>query len=145
MKIQRQLPQFENEKALFVVAGKQSGVLYYVSNGQIHELETVRVATPHYSDKEGFFATRTRGGVMFSGAVREVKKQEIRKRFSKNLAKSVKRHASNKDFVYLFVSRQMSEEILHALPVAARKRVKKIYFGNLAEFHPFDILRRVKT
>lgn len=84
MKISNQLPQFKDQRVLFVVVGRQSGILYLAENGEIDSIQTIQQPTPRYTDREGFFSSMRRGYFSRSGSVYENDKvQQTRKFFKK--------------------------------------------------------------
>lgn len=146
MKIKRQLPQFKDSKTLIIVAGQQSAVLYCAYKGEIKEIDRIHIETPVYSDREGFFATRTkRQGVARSGAVYENKKDELNNRFAKELSNRILKLDKFEKFsqFYLCASRPTVNLILDKMSNPQKNKIAKKTFGNLIELHPFNILERL--
>ncbi len=83
MKITRDLPQFQNKKALIVVTGFHEADFYIVAMARMEKIGEFKLLYPHYSDKEGFFETAGHGKVLESGSVLEKDKVESRRRFFK--------------------------------------------------------------
>ena len=63
MRIKIDLPQFKTEKALLLVTGDQSGVLYFATKGEIEKIAEFKEEIPRYSDKEGSFMVRIKQGL----------------------------------------------------------------------------------
>ncbi len=145
MKISQKLPQFDREKALFVVTGKQEAKFYLVSKGKIKEIDSFKVEKPVYSDREGWFKRRARGFVMGSGAPLEPKKQKVIKDFLKKLKKNLKKTLSrNKvDAIYLFSPRYLSARVRKTLPSSARKKIRLTIDGEYYFEHPFKLLEKI--
>jgi protein required for attachment to host cells len=146
MKIKRQLPQFKDKKTLIIVAGQQSAVLYNAHNGEIKEIDRIHIETPVYSDREGFFATRTRRqGTARSGAVYENKKDETQRRFAKELNSKVQNLEKTNRFdqFYMCAPRPTASLILDKISNPLKDKIVKKVYGNLIEFHPFNILERL--
>lgn len=145
MKISKKLPQFDREKALFVVAGKQEAKFYLVFRGGIKEIDSFKIEKPRYSDREGWFKRRARGFVMGSGAPLEPKKQKIIKDFLKELERRTKKIFSGDRFesVYLFSPHYLLARVKKALPGRARKKLKLTVDGEYYFQHPFLLLEKI--
>ena len=146
MKIQQQLPQFNHENALLIVAGKQTGVLYHAAEGRIEKLEALEEETPRYSDREGFFASGSGAKPFTSGAVYEENKQEIIKKFAKKLSREADRIVRDKNInaVYLFTPDYTTHELNQDLSREVQSKIKHTFLGNYADLHPFKLLGKIQ-
>jgi len=142
MKIKKQLPQFDEHPALLIVLGGREGVFYFAKDGQIEQVGSSSVSVPKYSDNEGFFRTRGRGGMSISGSVREFDKNELQKKFANACVSTLKQIQKAHSFeeTYLFVPARLKNLIKEALPARVRKKIVKTKTGNHHEKHPFEIL-----
>jgi len=147
MKISENLPQFNNQKALFIVAGKQEAVFYFVADSQAEELKRIRLHKPKYSDKEGYFQRKGRGRIFGSGSVLETKNRKLRKDFIKELNNNLQDILGKRDVeeIYLFSPSHMMKSIKKSLPASAFKKLKQSYKGNYCEAHIFKILKKLEA
>ncbi|OGZ27695.1 MAG: hypothetical protein A2365_03560 [Candidatus Nealsonbacteria bacterium RIFOXYB1_FULL_40_15] len=146
MKISRDLTQFKNFKALFIVTGRQEADIYVAENGKIDKIEEIEIPNSKYSDKEGFFKTRTGGRVIRSGSVLEFPKEKIMKDFLRELKTAMKdiRQRHKFDSVYLFSPEFFHNQVFEALPKDFQKKTKETVFGDYCHSHPFEILKKIK-
>lgn len=147
MNIKKQLPQFTDTTALFIVLGTKEGVFYLAHNGAIETAGECSVETPKYSDNEGFFKMRAKRGIVASGSVREIDKAEMEKSFAKACRKRVSEIEKSAQIgeVFLFVPSRIKNLIQETLPVKTQKKIVKIKTGNHHEKHPFEILEMLRV
>lgn len=147
MKISRNLPQFEGEKALIIVSGKQEARFFLAKDGIIEELESFQFEKPKYSDREGFFISRGKSGVYRSGAVYEFKKQrlvkELGNRLENGFADIIK--YNKVDSIYLLSPEYLENYVKKAVPPDYKKKIKFLLKGDYSHFHPFDILNKIAS
>ncbi len=145
MKISRELPQFDTERAIFVVTGKQEAKFYLVNKGKIKEIDSFKIEKPRYSDREGWFKRRVRGFVMGSGAPLEPKKQKIIKDFLKKLEKNLKGTLSKNevDSIYIFSPHYLLSRVKKTLPSSAKKKLEMTIDGEYYFQHPFELLEKI--
>ncbi len=144
MKISNKLPQFNEEKALFIVTGKQEAKFYIVHKGEINEIDSFEIEKPKYSDKEGWFKRRVRSFVMGSGAPLEPPKQKIIKDFLKKLKEKYKETSSHNNFeaLYLFTPHYLLPSVKESLPGGTK--IKLTIDGEYYFQHPFKLLEKIK-
>jgi len=151
MKIQKELPMFENQSVLFITAGSHDGMLYLAGDGSIKKISSFRVKKPKYSDKEGFLKTSlrssggkgTEGRNTRSGSVRELDRREENRAFLQELKTSIANAAKQYVItdVYLFIPPALKEEALSVLPAKLLRRLRQRVVGNYHEHHPFELIR----
>lgn len=143
MQVSRKLPQFSGRAALLIVAGKQVAEFYLAQDGQIRRLNSFQIATPKYSDREGFFITRNhQAGIMRSGAPYEAKEQKIRQDFLREFAQNLRliEAGTGVDEIYLF---SPAEVLLAKLPKSLAGKVAGEFRGNFYGSHPFVLLQEI--
>lgn len=144
MKISRELPQFEGEKAMVLVTGLQDAKIYVAADGEIEEVESFKTEKIRYSDREGHFETRKGGKVLGSGSVYENKDEENVRNFTKELeAKLVRFRNESITKVFLFSPGYVISAIRRALPLSLIAKTEGVVKGNHLDAHPFDILRMI--
>ncbi len=157
MQIPKQLPQFEQEKALLIVSGRLGMNFYLASKGKIKKLKSFRFPKPSkvYTDTEGFFVTRSGGGrrpgERITGAVLEPKKQRLRqelyRKFKKHLNELIKKEKINQ--LYLFVPDYLHTEmeglLKDNLSNKMKKQIKLTILGNYLKSQPLTLLRKIKA
>ncbi len=145
MKIEKKLPQFENEIALIVATGEQTAKFYLAGRGAINELEVFFEPNPEYTDREGFFEKRMRKDYG-SGSVYEPKKEYVQNKFLRGLLTELKNAREKWKFeaIYFFFPDFVSKEILSALPDEFLKMVRLKITGNFFREHPFKLLRMIQ-
>jgi len=144
MHIQKQLPQFEKERALFVVCGRQVAEIYFAYKGKLDQVESVKYETPKYSDKEGH-NIRVRGGkVQRGGGVREQNKHDVVEHFIKKLQESLSRaiKKNKASSVYFFAPQHYQTEIINKLTKSIQNKIQETYSGNYVGKHPFFLLEK---
>lgn len=147
MKIQKQLPQFTDAPSLLIVLGGRDGVFYFAHDGKIEKVGSCSVQVPKYTDNEGFFRTRGRGGMAVSGSVREFDKEDLQKKFAKECVSALKAIQKDHDFddVYLYVPARTKNLVRESLPVRVQKKIVKTKTGNHHEKHPFELLEMLQV
>ncbi len=146
MKIKKELPQFKNEAALLVVAGRQSADFYLAFKGEISKIDTLSVKTPRYSDREGHFKTSGKGQVFSWGAVCEPQKEKVRDRFLRQMKDKFVALSKKSDFsrIYLFCPDYLTPLLEKEFSPSARKKVCFSFAGNYKKEHPFQLLKKIK-
>jgi hypothetical protein len=137
------LPQFINQEALFVVAGKQSATIYTAKDKKMNKIKVIEIPKEKYSDKEGFF--KMKGGASFvSGYVKEEDKQHTINKFLKKLSEALKEMFTEKTYsnIYLFSPKQINIE--NVIPISSKQFIKGQYKGNYLKKHPFFLLKKIK-
>ena len=143
MKISQKFGWIKDTYALMVVAGKQTGIIYHISNGSVNVKNAIRIETPRYSDREGFFATRHRRiGTIRSGSVYENKKQVIESRFLEELIKKIKGiPLSSYEQVFLFAPKYLLSRILQELPRTMQHKVTHVIAGTYTKKRIHELLQ----
>lgn len=142
MLIEKNLPQFNNEKALLVVASEHIVKFYLAANGKIEDIDSFELSNPQYTDREGFFESS-----LFSGSAYEAKKDYTKKKLYHQLIEKMK-EAQNKFFFqsfFLFSPDSSVRGICEELPNEFSKILKFILVGNYVSEHPFKLLKRIKA
>lgn len=145
MKIRNNLPQFENERALIAVVGKQEAIFYFANKGVVEELRSFRFEKPKHSDREGFFMSRGASGVYRSGAVYESKKEKIIAELifhlKNNLGDILNKNRA--DVIYLSSPDYLKNDVLKSFPSSYKKKIKLFLKGDYCHFHPFEVLEKI--
>lgn len=145
MKISQKLPQF-SQKTLLIVAGRQSGDLYFAHNGEIDKIDSVRVETPTYSDKEGFFMRVGRGMTLGRWSVLEEPKEETLNKFLKELKEKIQNFMKEKEVeeIYLFSSDFVRKGLPRVLSSEINQKIVGVFNGNFLKQHPFELIKKIK-
>lgn len=146
MKIQKQLPQFERTPTLLLVLGAKEGVFYLAADGSIARVGKCKVETPHYSDNEGFYKSRSPGAVT-SGSVREIRKDLLEQQFADACGKQLRKMDKSVRFndIILFVPARLKNRVREAMPVRMDKKIRKVITGNHHDDHPFELLELLRS
>jgi hypothetical protein len=145
MKISKELPQFDGEKALVLVTGMENAKIFVAENGTIEEVESFRVEKPHYSDREGHFETRKGGKVIGSGSVYEEKDETTVMHFAQELeSKLVRFRNESITKLFLFTPGYIVASIRRAIPLSLIAKTEGVIKGNFLDYHPFDLLKKIE-
>jgi hypothetical protein len=146
MKIPSQLPQFEDERALLVVATRQTAAIHAAHDGQLQTLARIDVPTPVYSDNEGFFTRSGNGMRMGSGSVRELKKEHIQQEFLKLFKPAITEAVTKTkaDAIYLFVPAHRVNETIEAFPYRTKRLLARTVRGNFSHYSLPELLARIQ-
>lgn len=144
MKLPQKFPQFEDEKALIVVAGQMEADFYLLFNGEINKISSFKVEKPRYSDREGFVVRRAGGITIGGGPSYNVSKEKIKIEFSKEFKKAIKPLLSDKKIsrIYLFAESYVVNEIKDLLS-SFSGQLKLIGRGNYLKTKPLDLLEKI--
>lgn len=145
MTIKNSLPKFK-KKTLIIVASKQTAQFYLAYKDKINEIDYLKIETPVYSDREGFFERSGKGMLYGSGSVYESKDIETRNKFARALANSIKEKIEKQEIasIYLFSPEYMKNEInSHISPEIKKKLICELY-GNYSKISPFKLLKMIK-
>jgi len=142
MKIPRDLPQFKDETAFIIVAGKQNAVFYTAADATIEQVDAFKIPKPKYSDNEGGFETRGRGMLISSGSVRELQDADIIRDFLRELQLRFKKIPAFSR-LYIFAPQQTKNKIQKVLPSEWKKKINAIIDGNYYFRHPTFILKKL--
>jgi hypothetical protein len=134
MKIPKEFPQFKDEKALIVVAGKQEALIYQAKDGVLERIDEIKVETPHYSDHEGEFRRRGKAGIQQSGASRELRDRDIIRDFIHEMQRHIKGIPVDFSKLYIMVPETLKRIIPNALPTAWKQKVRRVITGNYHHF-----------
>ena len=146
MQIGENLPQYNQQKTLFVVLGTQEGKFYLASEGEINEVEHIKVPNQTYSDKEGHFEKRGHGNFYGSGSVEEEKDYNVEKKFSKTVSEKLQEYQNNKSFdvINLFVPSHLKKYIEEDWGVDLQKKVENHIDGNYVSENPIELIKKVE-
>jgi hypothetical protein len=146
MKIQKQLPQFEGVPTMLMALGGRAGVFYFAKDGAIEKIGECEIEYPHYSDKEGFFKSRSRGAVV-TGSVREIRKDLLEQQFADACGKTFraldKSHKAKE--IILYAPSRLKNRLTEALPKPAVTKIKRVISGDHHEKHPFELLKMLQV
>lgn len=144
VQISQKLPQFEKDRVLFIVTGRQEGKFFLAHKGLFSIIHSFKVSHPQYSDKEGRFMTRGSGKVFGQGSVVKNIKKILEQEFNKNFKNSFKKVFSKTkpDKIYLFspLARPIKNLLAKNMKSKIVFTLDKDYFHE----HPFDILKAIK-
>jgi len=145
MKISKNLPQFEKEQALVVVLGKQEGKFYLANKGIIEEVSCFKFSKPKYSDREGRFIKRGKGGIYKSGAVYEAKKERILTELANRTRDNLKEimDKNKVDGIYVFCLAHLKNQLNDSFPASARQKIKLSLSGDYFHYHPHYLLKKI--
>lgn len=146
MQISQKLPQFQ-EKSLIVVSGTRLADIYFAFQGEINKIDTVEISSPKYSDKEGFFMRLGKGKFFGAGSVLEENKEEIDKKFIKELKNKIEDYFNRNgiEIIYLFASNNVKKELPEKLPNNIKEKTSFIAQGNYTKSHPFNLIKKIKN
>lgn len=146
MKISKDLPGFEKESALLLVAGKHSVTMYLASDGRIEGLESFQVLHPTYSDHEGFAQLSGHGMVFRHNFLSELQENATIDKFLRDIREHLKKHIDfeKPDVYYIYSPKFLSKEMLEVLPKNERENIKEEFLGNFVKSHPFELLEMIK-
>lgn len=142
MNIGTSLPQFIEQRALFIVTGIAEAHFYVAADSTIEELAEFHISRPRYSDHEGFFATRTKGKTIRSGSVYNNIKDKMHREFFQTLGAKLKIAVAQVQptKVYVFAPQYAIAHVKNAIPSIARKHIIKEFPGNFAHERPARLL-----
>lgn len=146
MKISKDLPNFEKESAIFLVAGKHSVVLYFAYNGRIEAIEDFKVLHPTYSDHEGFAQVSGHGQVYRHNYLNELQEDATIEEFLRQIRDQLKRHIGflKPKTYYVFTPKFLQNSIIETFPKKEQTKVSHKFLGNYVKSHPFELLRMIK-
>ncbi len=145
MKISNTFPILSKINALFIVAGKQTAIIYRLKNGQINERDTIEILTPTYSDNEGRFESHgPRGRLQGSGASYTSDMEYISHKFLDSIVDSLKKINTSYSAIYLFAPSRVIKDIQSVLTSADAEKVVQTFIGNFTKQHPTELLAKVK-
>lgn len=143
MRIQQDLPQFEDKKSLIIVASEFQVKYYIAHNGQIELFDQFAVNNPRSQLQEDYLKT-TRLGI--SGSIYDSAKQEVQekllRRFHDEVVEIWKQHRIID--TYLFSIDFMMERLKEALPGDIRKTLRFEYPGDMQYHTPLKLLQIIK-
>jgi len=144
MKIPQELPQFDDQHMLLVVATRQTATLYAAHRGTLKQVAHVDVPNPTYSDNEGFFTQGGRGKGLGSGSVRETKKVHIQNEFLKQFKPAIETAVNDgAETICLFVPAHRRDETIAAFPYRTRRLIDRIIAGNFSNYEPTELLEKI--
>lgn len=148
MQIPKDLPQFEADSTLILVAGSQSADMYVAHNGSIEETDKIRVETPTYSDREGHFERRSSGKTLGSGSVLENESVDVKVKneFHNQLEEKLKniRKEHDVEATILLSPPQDKPSTKEHLPSYIRDTIIGEINGNHIKAHPTEILEKIQ-
>lgn len=141
MQIPQALPQFTNEKALFVVTAKERGVLYLVHEGTIEKLEAVAEHPPSHSDDEGFFFGGNTG-IPAGGAPKETDDAHNFKQYLNVIVSELEAVIKERqpDRIYFFEPEHLHGAVAEAMTDSQHTPLETVATGNYVDDHPTTLL-----
>jgi hypothetical protein len=145
MKISNKLPQFSGEVALIITADKKEAQYYIATDGYITSVRTINVSPPKYTDREGFFESRGKGGVFSSGAVYEKRKEKLEHELLPQFTEAARSIFGEYRIteLYLFAPAFLINDLRHALPKNVSKKLRLAVGRNYFGRHPFKLLEKI--
>jgi len=149
MIISQQLPQFFTKRALLVATSKQKAIFYSAFGGEIEKISEFEIPRPRY-ENEGFFVSSGKGQTFSVGAVREIRIENIKKKFLKKfkeeLEKIKKQDNNNFSQIFLFAPSYLISDAKKILSeILTKTKIEMAFEGNYNHSHPFDLLRKIDT
>lgn len=146
MKITQNLHQFINVNALIAVTGTMTAKLYLVKDGQIQQVDSIKLAKPNYSDKEEFFARKT-ATENISGSVYESPREYLRSQFLHDFQNEIKDIYAEHGFdtIFLIAPRYVLRDVENRMPKKCREMIKLRIAGNVIGKHPNKLLEIIKN
>ncbi len=146
MQISNKLPQFDDEKALLIVTGKQEASFYVAHQGQLEKLDEFYIPPITYSDNEGHSQKHKLGILMGSGFVRENKKRTLRYKFLGQVEEHLSRIAKKQevDRLYLFCPSYVLLSVKGVVPYPLKEKRIESIAGDYHHQHPFKLLEKIK-
>ncbi|PIQ91881.1 MAG: hypothetical protein COV70_01790 [Parcubacteria group bacterium CG11_big_fil_rev_8_21_14_0_20_39_22] len=145
LKIKRGLPQFNNEKAIILVLGKEEGFIFRAKNRNINVVGKFEEKALKYSDRKKDFDIKAGSKTLRVGSPSYSIKSDQRHKFVKksviNLIAITKREKP--DLIYLLLPAYLSKMVRDRLPAEIRRKLVFTVMGNYIRKHPFVILEKI--
>jgi hypothetical protein len=129
------------------VFSKQGAVFYKAHQGEIEKITEFEVENPRYSDREGFFMSRSKDvGTIRAGSVGEVDDDQIKRDFFEKFREALKSYKDNldeADDVYLFAPAKIISDLKEELPKNIQDKIFMEFQKNYRKLHPFKILTKI--
>ncbi len=147
MKLPQALVRDASEHRLFIVTGKQIGILYDAHGDSVDEIKRVEVETPHYSDHEGLFGMPGRGTLVGRGGVYENKDEEVINKFTHKLAAAIKEATERESFkeLHLFTPNYMINALIRVLPPVAQGILRESFNGNFTKLPTMVLVEKIEA
>src|SRR3989344_838697 len=147
MKISKNLPQFNEEKVLLVVTGRQEADFFRAGDGEIKKIAGFKIEKPLHDDRKGRVTRRGHGQIFASGAAYEEQKEKIIQDFRREFRKTLKIVLVDfaPDKLYVYAAPYLLKEGNCLFFFSARLVLKKIVKGNFYGRHPFEILEKIRV
>ena len=145
MEIKNELPQFNEEKCLIIVAWEHKSKFYIAENKNIILCDLIEVEKAEFTDtKEWKFIKSWWWWDFHSWSVNEYKKQYDQKTFFNILEEKVNSIYEKENFkwIYLFAPQYMLSGIELAIG-KFKQNIKMLEVWNLVNHHPFKILEKI--
>lgn len=144
MQIPQNLPQFEENKTLIIVASTQSADLYIANDGNIELASEVRTEKIDHDDQAGHFERRSHGKQLGSASAETDESQKIKERFQSNLKEALKSLSLGEiKETILLSSPQDKADTKKQLPNQLTDTVILEIDGNFVGKHPKQILEKI--
>jgi len=145
MKISSELPQFEDQKSLLIVASRQDARFFIAHDGEIVKKGEIHIRTPRFSDESGKYAKRGGRG-RFSGITQA--RASLKKNAEEELLNELVEKAGiifddDIEKIYLFASPYVVNDIPKKMNKDMKNAIVKSIKGNYTKEHPFELLRMI--
>ncbi|MFO7807266.1 MAG: hypothetical protein R6V40_02470 [Candidatus Moraniibacteriota bacterium] len=149
MQISQELPQFNVRNSLILISAKHGLEIYKAHQGHIEKLKEFRIENPRYSDREGFFMSRSKNvGTIRTGSVGEISDEDIKRDFFQKWKGLIKENdfkeiTKEVDDVYLFSPGNLITEFKDEMPSEVANKIAMEFQKNYLGAHPFKILEKI--
>lgn len=133
--------QFLDLKALIIVAAKERGIIYRVSDGTIEMVSQIENHPPTRSDDEGFFFKSGGPGVM-GGAPKEEDDEVYTKQLDRQLAKELDTliESQKSTLLYIFEPEHLKGRVERELQQHPHLSIHTVRYGNYVNESPEKIV-----
>lgn len=150
MRITNDLPQFSAYPVLLLVSSSHDTHVYFAHQGVIQRISSLHVTKPAYSDKEGFFAERSRtGGVIRSGNVLRDTKKDVMVEFKRvaheHIIPVLDQYQGSSVYLFTVPEREALFKKIFSQLAPRQVHVRAIFHGNFIHTHPFELLAKIQT
>ena len=140
MQLPPDAPQFLNKEALIIVAAREEGIIYRITDGVVEQVDLIEHHLLPLSDDEGFFF----GGVAGSGGAPKERDDEdeyaktLRKKIANELDQLVKKE--NATVLYIFEPEHLKGRIEEHLQAHPDLAVHNVRYGNYVQESPRQLI-----
>lgn len=134
--------QFLDLEALVIVAAKERGIIYRISNGTIEEVKTVERSEPSRSDDEGFFFKAAAGNTVIGGAPKEAQDDVYKHKLDTVISDELDAlmAAESPSLLYVFEPEHYKGLIVEKLKHFPELAIHTVRCGNFVGEHPEQLI-----